>query len=161
MAQCYICGKEIPKGQRYKGEKYKTIPLCSKDCYNQLLKEKANTPRKEPFPDYNLLMDFINEIWDGDINWMLMAKQVKHLVTKQGMTCLEMKRIMNYSIQIEGHVVDGSMLLGQFFPRYIEPYRRFVEQYKINRELAKEMDVEVQVRKPVKQIKIVKEEDFD
>lgn len=161
MSQCQICEKEISRGKKYIGSKYKNIPLCSEKCYEKLLEKKINQPKKEPFPDYNTLMNFINEIWEGDMNWMLIAKQVKDLVMKQNMNCLKMKKIINYSIQIEGHIVDGSMLLGQFFPRYIEPYEQFIKQYKINKEIAKEMEIEIQVRKPVKQIKMVKEEDFD
>ena len=47
MPLCYICGAEIPRGKRYKGDRYKSIPVCSEACYNTLLEQKANTTKGE------------------------------------------------------------------------------------------------------------------
>ena len=164
MPKCYICGHEIPHGQRYKGDRYKSIPICSEACYNELIDMKTSATKAEPFPNYNKLLDYIKAQWGGNenVNWMLTAKQIKYLVNKQGMTCNDIRMTLKYAIEIEGESVDVSMGLGQFLPRYIEPCQSFMEQIKKARELAEDMeDEEVVVRKVGKQVKKVKEEEWD
>ena len=164
MATCFVCGVEIPHGKRYKGDRYKNIPTCSKSCYEELLEIKAGAVRAEPYPDYNDLLSYIKQQWGGNdnVNWMMTAKQVKHLVEKENMTCKQIKKVMEYAITFEGHVVNEEMGLGQFFPRYVEPCRNFVKQIKENKRLAEDMpDEVVVVRKPSKQRRIRKEESWD
>ena len=164
MAQCYICGTEIPRGRRYKGDRYKSIPVCSEDCYNTLLEQKANATKAEPYPNYNKLTDYIKVQWGGseNVNWMLTHKQIKYLVEKQAMTCNEIRMVLKYAIEIEGRSVDVEYGIGQFIPKFIEPCRKFVEQLKKAKELAENMeDEEVVVRKISKQVKKVKEEEWD
>lgn len=164
MAQCYICQKELKRGQRYKGDRYKSIPVCSEDCYNALLKQKVNATKAEPYPNYNKLTDYIKAKWGGNenINWMLTHKQIKHLVEKQAMSCNEIRMVLKYAIEIEGAVVDIEYGIGQFLPKFIEPCMKFVEQIERAKELAEDMeDEEVIVRKASKQVKKVKEEEWD
>ena len=164
MAQCYICQNEIPHGKKYKGDRYKNIPICSEACYNELIDMKTNAERAEPFPNYNKLLDYIKAQWGGNenVNWMLTAKQIKYLVNKQGMTCNDIRMALKYAIEIEGESVDVSLGLGQFLPRYIEPCQSFMEQIKKAKELAEDMeDEEIVVRKVGKQVKKVKEEEWD
>lgn len=164
MAQCYICGAEIPRGQRYKGDRYKSIPVCSKDCYDALLEQKANAIKAEPYPNYNKLTDYIKAQWCGseNVNWMLTHKQIKHLVEKQNMTCNEIRMVLKYAIEIEGECVDLEYGIGQFLPKFIEPCMKFIEQINRAKELAEDMeDEEVVVRKVSKQVKKVKEEEWD
>lgn len=164
MAQCYICGTEIPRGCRYKGDRYKSIPVCSEDCYNALLKQKANTKKAEPYPGYNKLTDYIKTQWGGseNVNWMMTHKQIKYLVEKQAMTCNEIRMVLKYAIEIEGKCVDLEYGIGQFIPAFVEPCREFVGQLKRAKELAEDMeDEEVVVRKVSRQVKKVKEEEWD
>lgn len=164
MPQCYICGTEIKRGCRYKGDRYKSIPVCSEACYNALLEQKANTVKAEPYPGYNKLTDYIKVQWSGseNVNWMLTYKQIKHLVEKQNMTCNEIRMVLKYAIEIEGECVDLEYGIGQFIPKYVEPCMKFVEQLKKAKEMAEDMeDEEVIVRKVSKQVKKVKEEEWD
>lgn len=164
MPKCYICGAEIPRGCRYKGDRYKSIPVCSEACYNALLEQKANTKKAEPYPNYNKLTDYIKAQWGGseNVNWMLTHKQIKHLVEKQAMSCNEIRMVLKYAIEIEGKCVDIEYGIGQFIPAFIEPYRKFVEQLKRAKEMAEDMeDEEIVVRKVSKQVKKVKEDEWD
>lgn len=164
MPRCYICGTEIPRGQRYKGDRYKSIPVCSEACYNTLLKQKTNTTKAEPYLGYNKLTDYIKTQWGGseNVNWMMTHKQIKHLVEKQSMSCNEIRMVLKYAIEIEEVCVDIEYGIGQFLPKFVEPCMKFVEQIERARELAEDMeDEEVIVRKVSKQMKKVKEEEWD
>lgn len=164
MSQCYICGTEIPRGCRYKGDRYKSIPVCSEDCYDVLLEQKANATKAEPYEGYNKLTDYIKLQWGGseNVNWMLTHKQIKHLVEKQSMPCDDIRMVLKYAIEIEGQCVDIEYGLGQFIPKYVEDCFKFVEQIKRAKELAENMEEEeVVVRKVSKQMKKVKEEEWD
>lgn len=164
MSECYICGTEIPRGQRYKSPRYKSIPVCSENCYNELVAQKESTPKAEPYPGYNKLTDYIKTQWGGseNVNWMMTHKQIKHLVEKQAMSCNEIRMVLKYAIEIEGVCVDVEYGLGQFFPKYIDPCMKFVEQINRAKELAEDMkDEEIVVRKVSKQMKKVKEEEWD
>lgn len=164
MPKCYICSVEIKRGCRYKGDRYKSIPVCSEACYNALLEQKANATKAEPYPNYNKLTDYIKLQWGGseNVNWMLTHKQIKYLVEKQSISCNEIRMVLKYAIEIEGRSVDVEYGIGQFIPKFIEPCRKFVEQLKKAKELAEDMeDEEVVVRKVNKQVKKVKEEEWD
>ena len=164
MSKCYICGAEIPRGKKYNNPQYKKISVCSEACYNKLIEEKQSTPKGEPFPGYNKLFDYIQEQWGGNenVNWMLTHKQIKHLVEKQAMSCNEIRMVLKYAIEIEGQSVDVEYGIGQFIPAFIEPCMKFVEQLKKAKELAEEMEEEeVVIRKVSKQMKKVKEEEWD
>lgn len=150
MPQCYICGAEIPRGKKYKGDRYKSIPVCSEACYNTLLEQKANTTKAESYPNYSKLTDYIKTQWCGseNVNWMLTHKQIKHLVEKQSMSCNEIRMVLKYAIEIEGECVDLEYGIGQFLPKFIEPCMKFVEQINRAKELAEDMeDEEIVVRK--------------
>lgn len=164
MAQCYICQVEIPRGCRYKGDRYKSIPVCSEACYNTLLEQKANATKAEPYPNYNKLTDYIKLQWGGNenVNWMLTSKQVKFFIKKYDMTCKEIKIVLKYAIEIEGKPVDIDYGIEQYIPRFIEPCRKFIEQLDRAKELAEDMeDEEFVVRKVSRQVKKVKEEEWD
>lgn len=78
------------------------------------------------------------------------------------MDCKEIKIVLKYAIEIEGKPVDIDYGIEQFIPRYVETCREFVEQLKKAKELAENMkDEEIVVRKLSKQVKKVKEEEWD
>ena len=62
MSICSICGKEIDRGKKYQNERYKNIIVCSKECYEQLIEIKKNAVKKEPYPDYNVLLDYTAQL---------------------------------------------------------------------------------------------------
>lgn len=164
MPQCFICGIEIPRGAKYNNPRYKNISVCSEACYDELVAQKESTPKAEPFPGYNKLFDYIKLQWGGNenVNWMLTSKQVKFFIKEYGMDCKEIKIVLKYAIEIEGNPVDIDYGIEQFIPRYVEPCRRYIEQLDKAKELAENMEAEeVVVRKVSKQVKKVKEEEWD
>ena len=164
MATCRICGKELKRGEKYKSPRYKNISVCSEACYDELVAQKESTPKAEPFPGYNKLFDYIKLQWGGNenVNWMLTSKQVKFFIKEYGMDCKEIKIVLKYAIEIEGKPVDTDYGIEQFIPRYVEPCRRYIEQLSKAKELAENIeDEEVVVRKVSKQMKKVKEEEWD
>lgn len=164
MAQCYICGTEIPRGAKYKSPRFKNISVCSEACYNELVAQKESKAKAEPYPGYNKLTDYIKAQWGGseNVNWMLTYKQIKHLVEKQAMSCNEIRMVLKYAIEIEGECVDVEYGIGQFIPKFIEPCMKFVEQINRAKEIAEDIEEEeVVVRKVSKQVKKVKEEEWD
>ena len=164
MATCRICGKELKRGEKYKSPRYKNISVCSEACYDELVTQKESTPKAEPFPGYNKLFDYIKLQWGGNenVNWMLTSKQVKFFIKEYGMDCKEIKIVLKYAIEIEGKPVDIDYGIEQFIPRYVEPCRRYIEQLSKAKELAENMkEEEVVVRKVSKQMKKVKEEEWD
>ena len=164
MATCIVCQSPIPRGQRFKSPRYKNLSFCSEACYDKLVAQKESTPKAEPFPGYNKLFDYIKLQWGGNenVNWMLTSKQVKFFIKEYGMTCKEIKMVLKYAIEIEGKPVDIDYGVEQFIPRYVEPCMKFVEQIEKAKELAGDMkDEEVVVRKVSKQMKKVKEEEWD
>ena len=164
MPQCYICGTEIPRGKKYNNPRYKNISVCSEACYNELVAQKESTPKAEPFPGYNKLFDYIKLQWGGNenVNWMLTSKQVKFFIKEYGMTCKEIKMVLKYAIEIEGKPVDIDYGVEQYIPRYVDPCMKFVERIERAKELAENMkDEEIVVRKVSKQMKKVKEEEWD
>ena len=164
MATCRICGKELKRGEKYKSPRYKNITVCSEACYDELVAQKESTPKAEPFPGYNKLFDYIKLQWGGNenVNWMLTSKQVKFFIKEYGMDCKEIKIVLKYAIEIEGKPVDIDYGIEQFIPRYVEPCRRYIEQLSKAKELAENMkEEEVVVRKVSKQMKKVKEEEWD
>lgn len=164
MATCRICGKELKRGEKYNSPRFKKISVCSEACYDELVAQKESTPKAEPFPGYNKLFDYIKLQWGGNenVNWMLTSKQVKFFIKEYGMDCKEIKIVLKYAIEIEGKPVDIDYGIEQFIPRFIEPCRKFIEQLKKAKELAEDMeDEEVVFRKVSKQVKKVKEEEWD
>ena len=163
MAQCYICHIEIPRGSRYKGNRFKNISVCSEQCYNELCHLKDNVFKKEPYPDYNRLTDLIRDTWGGskNVNWLLTAKQIKYLVEKQNLTCIDLCGIINYAVKYEGLNIDIDYGIGQIFPKYIEPYFKFKEQVEYIKENADIEEDEIIYVKPRKQRRKIKlEEDW-
>lgn len=150
---CVICGKEIARGQKYKTEQYKTKSFCSEECYQQFLAEKQIN-KKELYPGYDKLRDCIRDLWGGSeyVNWPQMVKSIKILVEKQHMNCDGIRKIMQYAVEYEGHIVDVNYGIGQFIPKYIAPYESFRKAIQANREEAENMgDVESIYIPPIKQ----------
>lgn len=159
MATCIVCQSSIPRGQRFKSPRYKNLAFCSEGCYNQYL-----TSKQQPKPPSSLdkLKSYINDLWQGQVNWPFMMRQIKNLKEEYGVDDNGIRMMLKYAIEIEGECVDLEYGIGQFIPKFIEPCMKFVEQIKRAKELAEDMeDEEVVVRKVSKQVKKVKEEEWD
>ena len=139
MSICSICGKEIDRGKKYQNERYKNIIVCSKECYEQLIEIKKNAVKKEPYPDYNVLLDYIKDQWLGK----------------------DIYNVIKYAVEIEGYSIQFEYGLGQIFPKYIEPFNKFMEKIKNNKQNAKQIDIQINTIPFIKQKRRVKEEQWD
>lgn len=158
MSTCVVCNKEIPRGKKFKGERYKTLAFCSEMCYNAYVANK-NTSKDDN--GLNQLKAYIDELWDGQVNWPFMMRQIKNICSDYNLNYKQLYKVLRYGIVFDNAVVDPQYGLMQFV-KYIEPSKQLVAQIKSNRELAESMEEEVVVvRKPTKQRRYVKEEEWD
>lgn len=132
---CIICNKEIPRGKRYQGNKYKSLHFCSEECFNKYCKIKsAPKPlinfKPEKGTDRREFTDYIQE-WTGDkVNWALIMKQAKDIQEEYNLNWHEMYLVCKYAHIYEGVEWDFNYGLGQIFPRYIQPCINFQEAIK-------------------------------
>lgn len=131
---CVVCGNQVKRGERYVGEKFKTEKFCSESCYNKYLELKSLQPSNEKYPGWTKLLDYINQLYPPDsINWPVMTKQIVKIIKDYGLTCDNILNIIRYAIVYEKYTIDNHYYLGQFIPKYIEPYRNFVQAVKQSR----------------------------
>ena len=145
MPQCYICQAEIPRGQRFKSPRYKNLSFCSESCYNQYLASKQQPKPKSSSLDK--LKAYINDLWQGEVNWPFMMRQIKNLKEEYGVSDNDIRMMLKYAIEYEGVKVDLDYGLLQFI-QYLQPSQEFAEEIRKNQALAEGMeDDEVEVVK--------------
>ena len=144
MSQCYICGTEIPRGQRYSSPRYKNLAFCSEACYNQHL---ASKQQPEASSSLDKLKAYINDLWQGEVNWPFMMRQIKNLKEECGVSDNDIRMMLKYAVEYEGVKVDLDYGLLQFI-QYLQPSQEFAEEIRKYQELAESMeDDEVEVVK--------------
>ena len=136
MSQCYICGTEIPRGQRYKSPRYKNISFCPESCYNQYL---ASKQQPKPSSSLDKLKAYIIDLWQGEVNWPFMMRQIKNLKEECGVSDNDIRMMLKYSVEYEGVKVDLDYGLLQFI-QYLQPSQEFAEEIKKNQALAESME---------------------
>lgn len=147
MSQCYICGAEIPRGQRFKSPRYKNLPFCSEGCYNQYLASKQQ-PKLSSSLDK--LKSYINDLWQGEVNWPFMMRQIKNLKEEYGVSDNDIRMMLKYAVEYEGVKVDLDYGLLQFI-QYLQPSQEFAQEIRKNQALAENMeDDEVEMVKASK-----------
>ena len=145
MANCIVCQSPIPRGQRFKSPRYKNLAFCSETCYNQYLASKQQPKPKSSSLDK--LKAYINDIWQGQVNWPFMMRQIKNLKEECGVSDNDIRMMLKYAIEYEGVRVDLDYGLLQFI-QYLQPSQEFAQEIKKNQALAENMeDDEVEVVK--------------
>lgn len=158
MSQCIVCQSPIPRGKRFKSPRYKNLAFCSEGCYNQYL---ASKQQQKPSSSLDKLKAYINDLWQGEVNWPFMMRQIKNLKEEYDVDDKDIRLMLKYAIEYEGVKVNPEYGLLQFI-QYLQPAKEFAEDILKNRKLAEDMeDEEVVVRKVNKQVKKVKEEEWD
>ena len=159
---CKVCGQPIPRGQRFKTKCYTSYPFCSEKCYNEFISSKKETPKSTPKDKHLVILkDYINSLWDGQVNWPWMMRQIKSMKEEYGLNSKELYLVLHYAVDYEDYAVNPSYGLGQFV-KFIDPAQRFADDIKQSKELAKDLpDENVIVVKPCKQRRYIKEEDWD
>lgn len=144
MATCIICQSHIPRGQRFKSPRYKNLSFCSESCYNQYL---ASKQQPKPSSSLDKLKAYINDLWQGQVNWPFMMRQIKNLKEEYGVNDNDIRMMLKYAIEYEGVKVDLDYGLLQFI-QYLQPSQEFAEEIRKNQVLAESMeDDEVEVMK--------------
>lgn len=138
---CDVCGKEIVRNGRYASPRYKKNYFCSEECYKEFLAIKAGTSSKEMYPGLNKLKDCIRDYWGGseNVNWQLTMKWIKYFVEEKGLTCDEMRNTIIYAIKLDNYEINLQHGINQIFPKFIEPYQKFIADYQKNLEAAKKL----------------------
>ena len=159
MAKCKQCQRDIERGKAYHGEKYKSYPFCSEECYKAFVENKSKP--KQVDSSKRKLTDYINELWNGQVNWPFICKQIKNLCEDYGLDYKQLYMVLKYAVVYEDYVVDPQFGLLQFV-KFIQPSQEFANQILKNRESAEDLpDEEIVYVKPHKQRVWLKEEDWD
>ena len=128
---CDVCSKEIPRGKRYQGNKYKSLHFCSEDCWKKYCAIKSKPKavvnfKPEKGTSRRKFTDYIQDWTDDNVNWPAIAKQAKDIQEEYELDWNEMYLVCKYAKLYEGHVWDLKFGLGQIFPKYIKPAKDFV-----------------------------------
>lgn len=144
MANCIVCQTPIPRGQRFKSPRYKNLSFCSESCYNQYLASKQQ-PKSSSSLDK--LKSYINDLWQGQVNWPFMMRQIKNLKEEYGVSDNDIRMMLKYAVEYEGVKVDLDYGLLQFI-QYLQPSQEFAQEIRKNQALAENMeDDEVEIVK--------------
>lgn len=142
MANCIVCQTPIPRGQRFKSPRYKNLSFCSESCYNQYLAFKQQ-PKSSSSLDK--LKAYINDLWQGQVNWPFMMRQIKNLKEEYDVEDKDIRLMLKYAVEYEDVKVNLEYGLLQFI-QYLQPAKEFAEDILKNRELAENMkDDEVEL----------------
>lgn len=139
MATCIVCQSLIPRGQRFKSPRYKNLAFCSEACYNQYL---ASKQQPKPPSSLDKLKAYINDLWQGEVNWPFMMRQIKNLKEECGMSDNDIRMMLKYAVEYEGVKVDLDYGLLQFI-QYLQPAKEFAEEIRKNQTLAESMEDDV------------------
>lgn len=128
---CDVCSKEIPRGKRYQGNKYKSLHFCSEDCWKKYCAIKSKPKavvnfKPEKGTSRRKFTDYIQDWTDDKVNWPSIMKQAKDIQEEYELDWNEMYLVCKYAKLYEGHVWDLKYGLGQIFPKYIKPAKDFV-----------------------------------
>lgn len=173
MACCEICGKEIERGKRYKSPKYKQVPFCSEDCYNQyvFIKNQNEQHRtdlrksEEGKEEYKKYIHTLAYIYPKEKqNWVSLQRQTAKLIDDYGLNYKLMRNIIVYAIKYDDCEFNPNYGLGQIFPAYISKFNKFKQDMEESMSMAQEMENEeyVVVIKPKSNKRFeVRNESFD
>lgn len=136
MATCIVCQSLVPRGQRYHSPRYKNLSFCSETCYNQYL---ASKQQPKPPSSLDKLKAYINDLWQGQVNWPFMMRQIKNLKEEYGVSDNDIRMMLKYAVEYEGVKVDLDYGLLQFI-QYLQPSQEFAEEIRKNQALAESME---------------------
>ena len=149
MPICKVCGKEIPYGKSYKGEHFKNEKFCSAECYTERLNAstKLNPPAQKPKINYKppkksdrrKVTDYIQDWWPYEPNWAFLMTQLKAIMDEYELSYIDVLLILKYCREYEQIELDPTYGLYQFFPKYIEPTRQFIEDIDNAKDEAKDL----------------------
>lgn len=145
---CDVCGIEIPKGQRYQGNKYKSLHFCSENCWKRYCAIKTKPKavvnfKPEHGSDRRTFTDYIQDWTNDNVNWPFIMKQAKDIQEEYELDWHTMYMVLKYCRVYEGLEWNLEYGLYQFFPKYIKPTEDFRETIRNNRENSADLPPEV------------------
>ena len=152
---CKQCGCDIPRGTKFQQTKYKSISFCSEECFN------AYNQNREPAPQRQLT-DYIQAISDVPPNWAYLIRQSKAIEQNYGLDQKQQLLVIRFAVEFEGAEFMAQYGLGQFFPKYIQPYQKFVDELKSSHDAARDMQPDIVNKiKPHRQVARMKQEELE
>lgn len=152
---CKQCGCTIPRGTKFQQTKYKSISFCSEECFN------AYDQNREPAPQRQLT-DYIQAISDVPPNWAYLIRQSKAIEKNYGLDQKQQLLVIRFAVEFEGAEFMVQYGLGQFFPKYIQPYQEFVDELKSSHDAARDMQPDIVHKiKPHRQVARMKQEELE
>src|SRR5699024_9694566 len=85
------------------------------------------------------LKAYINDLWQGQVNWPFMMRQIKNLKEECGVSDNDIRMMLKYAIEYEGVKVDLDYGLLQFI-QYLQPSQEFAQEIRKNQALAESME---------------------
>lgn len=122
--KCLYCGEQfIPKADKEGIEwvKPNKTRYAHKTCADNHIKVVKPKPKPKPQPvlpqdqetkDLNNLKDYINKLYNSNVNWPLVMKQIKTYKEEQGFTYVGMLKSLIYFYEVQHHEVDPSITKG-------------------------------------------------
>lgn len=142
---CKICKKNIDKGQKYQTVKYKSYNFCSKQCYDQFINTKENDTKS----DYIKLTDYIQAIYQNNVNWPFISKQIKTYIEDYNLNYNQIRAILKYAIEYEQETINIEYGLGQFIPKYIDAFNIFYQTIQNNKKESAQWEDDIIIKKPI------------
>lgn len=149
MVKCLNCKKEIEKETAFKvGTR---TYYCNEDCYNEKLNKNKPAPKEEkPKTDWSQLMDYLNELYNGNCNFPLVCAQVKKMKNEykfegHPFTDKGIELTLRYYYDILGNSVlenyDGIGIVPYYYEKACNNY---VETMRISKQIEEMTDEELQ-----------------
>ena len=104
--------------------------MCIRDRINY------KPPKKS---DRRKVTDYIQDWWPYEPNWAFLMTQLKAIMDEYELSYIDVLLILKYCREYEQIELDPTYGLYQFFPKYIEPTRKFIEDIDNAKDEAKDL----------------------
>lgn len=155
---CKYCKEKIEKENAYKPIDVSRSYFCNEEHYKLYSEEKltkksycthkvSKLDEKEK-QEYRNLTDCIQLLHSPyDVNWNLWTSQIKNACKDYNLTYKDIRGIIKYTNKyVAGFVFDSEYGLGQFIPKYIQPYFEFKEQIDEILQMAETFEIQEPVK---------------
>lgn len=99
--KCHQCGKEINKDAAIQIKP--RIYVCSADCEQKYNAKSVQSSQKESKKCNDLieLKSYINQLYNGNVNWGLVMRQIKSFKEEYGHTYKQQLWVLKYAYEIK------------------------------------------------------------
>ncbi len=99
--KCHQCGKEINKDNAIQIKP--RIYVCSADCEQKYKAKNVQSSQKESkkCDDLIELKSYINQLYNGNVNWGLVMRQIKSFKEEYGYTYKQQLWVLKYAYEVK------------------------------------------------------------